>query len=276
MTPDVSQLPSLIRLLEDDSDLVRTEVTAALQQYGDQLNWLVDTLDPPVTDLDRTRLETIVLPGPGWLKHRWAALEDTPLTWDSLELRLGLLSRYIRGHGSVDDVTTSLDDITLDFQDSGPHKDVFDLGKFFYFYLGLAGNRHEYYDPENCDLYSVMMNGVGTSLSLSLVFLLASYRMRFHTEGCNHPSGFMVKAWHDDRLYLVDAFNYWTFFSERDIAGMDPDHSERLLASASTPCDLRDMLALFLENLASSYRFTNQPDRAALIESLPLPATAPA
>ena len=99
--------------------------------------------------------------------------------------------------------------------------------------------------------------------------------MGFHAEGCDHPEHFMVKTWHNDAFYLVDAFNYWTFYSERDIAGMDTDQSESLLNSACTPCTLRDMLHHFLTNLASSYRLANAPDRADLIASLPLPLADP-
>lgn len=57
---DPGQIPYLLRLFDDDSETVRRTVLDALAGYGEDLDELLDGLDPPLADKRRSDLHAAI------------------------------------------------------------------------------------------------------------------------------------------------------------------------------------------------------------------------
>lgn len=213
--PDLSQLPYLLQLLDDDSEIVRGAVSRELLQYGSELGEAIAALPEPMDRLRSARLATILSEGAREeLRLIWPCWFDVEDETERLELAMVLLADFqdhvetiLRGRPH-EPLGVLLDALTLHFRESGMPQDPRGLAEFLF--AGprrLRGAANDYFAPQNSNLRYVIEKGRGIPISLSAVFMLVGRRCGFTVGGCNWPGHFLARAEIDGRPYLIDCFN---------------------------------------------------------------------
>lgn len=139
--------------------------------------------------------------------------------------------------------------------------------------VGLAGNRHDYYDPRNSCLNDVIDRRVGIPISLAVLTIAVAGAAGIALEGVGFPGHFLVRYVGDDESFiLLDPF----FGSEILI---EADCRERLRATYGPHVDLeprymqpvseRQMVTRMLLNLKNIYlRRRDYPLALAVVDRL--------
>ncbi len=122
---------------------------------------------------------------------------------------------------------------------------------------GLAGNREDYYDPDNSFIDQVLARRVGIPISLSLVYVEVARRAGLRASGVGFPGHFLVRLDGDDQEYLIlDPFAGGRVLDLPDLERMldQVGWPRRVLQQGLLdPSPLRLILARVLTNLRSVY-----------------------
>src|SRR3954447_23989265 len=115
--------------------------------------------------------------------------------------------------------------------------------------VGFAGNRDDYYDPENSYLDSVLQRRVGIPLTLSIVLMEVGGRLRVPLVGVGMPGHFLVRPLQEEDTF-IDAFDGGTRLDRldcerrhREVQGGAAPFDERLLRPVGTWAVLARLLA---------------------------------
>ena len=143
--------------------------------------------------------------------------------------------------------------------------------------LQFRGNEDDYYDPRNCCLNSVLMRRLGIPITLSVVYMEVSRRLKRQVQGIGLPGHFIVSYEDAKARYWIDPFNRGRILSFADCcalakqtAGVDVRSNPAVLA----PVSKRQILVRILSNLKAIYLRGEAFDKArqvldVLIEAMP-------
>ena len=198
----VADLPYLIRLLDDDSEPVRTAVAERLREVSNLLGG----------DFDReiARQQIILTPAQARALRAfnsgrrrkefaaaWPRWRSANNEFDQIENALGMLSDYLRGRRPGDGAAmrSALDALGEAYLDAGSEPTVESLAAFLFGEGGrMRGNTLDYYAPENSDLAWVIDGGRGNPISLACVFMLVGRRVGLRIHGCNSARSLRMVA----------------------------------------------------------------------------------
>lgn len=205
---DKSQLPYLVRLLDDESPDIRDQIVRELLSYGPDLEAellrLEDVLPQKQLSAVRNVLsshrDTLGL-REAWL--RWPTMKDDG---ERLERGFQLLAQIQYGWTPPVRLQDLLDDLASDFVASGMAGDAIGLARFL-FTRRLRGNTEDYYDPLNSNLIHVLQTGRGLPISLASIYILVSRRVGLDVVGCSVPGHFLARGRLQGREVYFDCFN---------------------------------------------------------------------
>lgn len=284
---DPLQLPHILRLLDDESSFVRESVQKYLQGLGDNLEPLLDGIQPRLdAGIRRSALElalghaeaieypqhkqvaTETISPARWLEENWADWLGIADRWTQLETGLGILSGFISGTLDNNGVTEALDRLALEFELSEHEQNVLGLADFLFREKGLRGvQAPSYYAPANHDIRYVIEMGEGIPISLCCIFMLVGARLGFEIEGCNLPRHFMTRVKVRDQVFLMDCFNGGRLLTETEL--------RRTSIGATLPknfmkeeVDAPAILQRVLRNLQIAYSFSGDTERSELMQLL--------
>lgn len=227
---DRTQLPFLIKLLDDETPEVKERVVEALIAFGDELTVEIERQSIELDEEQRVLLQEVsTRRRRSWLQQRWQiclAIRDDK---EKLEAALGLLSEYDLGNAAAATLTALLDQLADDYRNSHVGTDVFTLSHYLFRTIGLSGcDQKEYYSPAASNIVSVIRRGRGLPISLACIYLLVGARLALDIEGCNVPNHFLARAVAGDRLILVDCFNGGTTLDVAELVPKGYDATEQL------------------------------------------------
>ena len=101
---------------------------------------------------------------------------------------------------------------------AGPHETMARLGHFLGHELGFVGNLHQYDDPRNSCLNTVLDRRVGIPISLSVVYLEIGWRLGLPLAGVGMPGHFLIKHTGDGHEIIADPFDRGRLLSAEDCA----------------------------------------------------------
>jgi hypothetical protein len=262
--PNAAQLPHVLKLLDDESSVVRHAVEAELLSYGSNLDSELNRLDAPPSARDLNMIRNILVTARGReLKERWPDLlhlEDDDLR---LELCLTVLSDFVSGHTCQDTLPALLDDLAARYRDRYGSGDAVQLARFLFTDTGLAGERDDYYNPVNSSLVHTIKKKRGLPISLSCIYILVGWRLDVLVRGINLPGHFITQAISDQGLILVDCFNQGRILEEEDILKTIPGE---ILESLTV--DSSVIIRRVLNNLANAYDLVNDEISRSLVLEL--------
>ncbi len=265
-----SELPSLLRLVDDPSPRVADKVAARLRALGEGIWNEIEAQGLSLSASQRASLERVLTPQIEpqsekatellWAQWRELRFERDETTF--LERSLWALSSWLRGESSRERGAELLDQLAGDFRASG-EDDAPALARFLFASGEMRGApASEFYGPRNSDLLFALERGVGLPITLACVFILVGARVGVPIEGCNFPGHFLAR----DRSgrSVFDPYNGGRLLSPREVATLRKAAPHEMSESASS----RGIIARVLRNLSVAFHHEGQGEASALMLSL--------
>ncbi|MBI4436633.1 MAG: hypothetical protein HY590_04395 [Candidatus Omnitrophica bacterium] len=253
--PDPKKLPYLLKLLEDESQLVQEAVLKELAAFGPSLEEELARLPEAMNAQKRQVLKTLLADDERkWLKQIWPSWFRLEGDREKLEAALTLLSEFQSGRHYPAKLKALLDVLSEEYQASTPQKDEATLADFLFKVKQLKGAEEDYYNPQNSNLIYVIEKKRGIPISLACVYILVGHRLGLNVEGCNFPGHFLARIRPEGHTIFVDCFNDGTFLEEKEILAMNTDSFQSLKEIFDADTDAETMMNRVLRNLVGAYQ----------------------
>ena len=103
----------------------------------------------------------------------------------------------------------------IDFR-AKPDQVLATINQYLYHDLGFRGNEQNYYEPDNSYLNRVIDRRTGNPISLCMVYLFLSRRLRLPVAGIGMPGHFLCRFQCSTDEWYIDAFNRGKLLSRSD------------------------------------------------------------
>jgi regulator of sirC expression with transglutaminase-like and TPR domain len=255
----IANLDNLLRLLDDDSEVVRKAVQEKLASMRPDLPLHLSRLERPLT-VEEDRLVSRMLDPvrrnellDSWMRWRWL---DSPAA--QLEEGLAQLSAFLAGWKvRAADLAPRLDALADEAFRDGGKMNARELAEWLFGKKGdpvrFRGNSKDYYAHQNSNLFWVLDTGLGNPISLCCLYRLIGHRHGLNIEGCNFPGHFLARIVSDNHLYLVDCFNRGRFMLASDVARHHPAANPGMDEIIREPASTDAILLRNLRNLEEAY-----------------------
>lgn len=254
--PDPKDLPHLIKLLSDESPVVREAVSNQLFNFGSRLETELGRLLPPLTEEEKERIHQILeLRHRSELQQKWTDWLRLPSGEIKLEKGLSLLSDFQNGPHYPQALTQLLDRLAEEFARTAKDTaDVLQLAQFLFKTKQLHGTQKDDYNPAHSNLVYVIENKEGIPISLACIYILVAQRLDLKVEGCNFPNHFLARIYTPNGMLLVDCFNGGKCYSAGEILEMLQENREALKAVLHIKADSESIMRRVLSNLIWAYQ----------------------
>lgn len=270
-----NHLPHIISLVDDESEEVRSHVFKDLSDYGTDLEMdLVEFSD--ILNVSNLKLIRPIIENNRreWLKANWKNWYSEFSELKKIEVAMDIISRFQLGVLQQSSLSVKLDIIAGNFMNLYPYGNELDLSYYLFRVLDLKGNKDEYYEPLNSNLYSAIENGTGLPITLVLIYILIADRVNLKVNGCNFPGHFLAKIDIDEEMLLIDCFNGGRIIFKSDLEDLSTESFDALITIVNTPISARTVLKRVLSNLVNAYKekgdVVNQQFFKELMLSTPL------
>lgn len=266
--PPSAHLSHLIKLLDDDSEVVRHAVQEELNGMRRELPMHIGSLETPLSADEEKLVAQLLEPArrteleETWMRWRWMEGPDA-----QLEEGLSQLSAFLNGWKSQSaDLAKRLDALTEEaFAEKG-RMDAHELAQWLFAsnngVTRFRGNSKDYYSPANSNLFWVLDTGLGNPISLCCLYRLLGHRFGLEIEGCNFPGHFLSRVKYRDKTWLVDCFNRGRFMLAADVAKHHPAANPGMEDLIHEPATAEATLLRILRNLDEAYeRLVMLPER---------------
>ncbi len=272
MALDEKALRSLVTLLEEEDPSSLALVRSKILGVGAAILPYLDEIRPAATPEMAIRLESVA----GELRFQdlrrdfvRLSLAKTP----DLEDGAMLISRF--GFADVDAAVYRawLDRVAAAVAaemppDAGIGESVRRLSNYLFQTLGVAGNETRYYDADNSYLSRVIDTRRGIPVTLTVLFLLLSRRLRLPVYGVGTPGHFLAGFKENGTSLFVDCFRGGQLMTLPEVKRMLVRNGYEWRADLGKPVGPREILARMLRNLISIYQKTGALDRADRLSTL--------
>jgi regulator of sirC expression with transglutaminase-like and TPR domain len=149
---------------------------------------------------------------------------------------------------------------------STPERDGRILAELLFEELGFAGERDDYYNPENSYLDKVMLRRRGIPISLSVLTMAIGERAGMDVEGVGFPGHFLVRVGGPAGVYQ-DPFNGGTLLDGNGLSRLAAEFlgaEMSLHPSYLDPVDTHTITIRMLANLKNAHRRRGDYARAML------------
>lgn len=270
----VSELPYLIRLLDDKDPAVMPVITERLSEFGGDISHDLAALGLHINTQEKKRLSDALAAGRReTLRNEWivpssgaVAMEDD---WESFENVLRQISDF-----SHDGVTlrASLSD-SLDLLVDEIRKDITnptanELRHWLFVSTKFTGVEKGGDEEKHFDLCQVIEARKGNPTSLGIMFMLVGYRMGAQVDGCNYPGHFLNKLSIKGELHLVDSFHKGRKFHLETLLSANPEISAKAKAAVLGSNHLGVILLRYIMEMQSTYRALGKDVDAELFSEL--------
>ncbi|MBZ0166382.1 MAG: transglutaminase-like domain-containing protein, partial [Candidatus Omnitrophica bacterium] len=200
---DPTQIPFLVKLLDDESPNIQHRVLKELDAFGPLLMSELRKISFPLSHLQKENLDHIFeRQQRASLRRLWPSWLHVEGTYPRLEAALSILSDYLTAYDYDTKLTFLLDDLADQYRKKYESKDPRVLAQFLFDDLGMQGNDEDYYNPQNSNLAFVINEKQGIPISLVSIYMLVGYRLGIPIEGCPFPGHFLARI----ELYGQNAF----------------------------------------------------------------------
>lgn len=267
---DPTQLPHLLKLLDDEAPETRRALSRAFSNFGPQLKDELDKLSPSPTDDQRHLLQWLLEEDHrNWVLDAWPAWTQKPEGVAKLEAGYELISRFQTRLTYDRRLPALLDTLADEYSKKRHEPEVRSLAEFLFKEYGLRGAKaQEFYDPLNSDLVYVIHEKRGLPISLATIYILIGDRLGLTVQGLNFPGHFLARVTSNDRPLIIDCFNGGKFFSEEEIIATHRGPEESLRRMLRSPADASTILSRVLRNLVAAYERAQRPENARFAGTL--------
>lgn len=281
---DPKNLPYLLRLLDDPSEVVRTVVARELSAFGPGLDASLNRLGVPPDSPRRKMIRELVQEHRrAWLRASWPRWNRLSEDKERLESALALIAAFQDGPCLTTDpapferfrlpLSERLDGLAREFRSyrspvGSAGTNAISLARFLFEVNGLAGDRTNYYSPYNSNLVRVIETRRGIPISLACIYILVGYRLAMPVEGCNWPGHFLARTILDGVPMVVDCFNRGQCQDEESFLKMQGPSRAAAKAVLAAPASAESIILRVLHNLLRAYQQSGERTNAQLMVEL--------
>ena len=269
-----TELPHLVRLLDDDNPIVRKTLSERFAECQGDVSSELDRLGIRLPEEDRTRLSNLLAPGRRrQIRNQWVVpqqgLDEGGADWESFEQLLRLLSELLHDGTSLrSSLPDAIDRIADEAVLNNAQGDEQSLCEFLFGSGRFRGDKEGFYSPSNADLLWIITNRKGNPIGLAVLAMLVGHRLNLDIGGCNFPAHFLAWITIEGNPHLVECFGGGRLISVDDVrdnsAVLTPD-SRRAIQG---PCTMRDILVRILRNLHLAFTQHDRVDDMGLTGDL--------
>lgn len=266
---DRTQLPFLVRLLEDDSPDVRDSVLNELASYGTELDEALASMGLQLTP-ERARLVKAHIVGKSRyvLRERWPEWTAVQGEKERLEAALIMLAEYMDNNARPGLTTQLLDQLAGEYSESAKTRTVRTLARYLFAVKKFSGAKDDYYEPQNSSLLYVLEERRGIPITLTCLYMLVGERVGLTIEGCNFPGHFLALGYDEETPVVIDCFNGGLVIDDKLLARYLDPVSVTVEELTRLKADTRTIVLRVLRNLINAYRAGGDPDNAKLMRDL--------
>lgn len=266
---DFKQLPYLLALLDDDSEVVHHAVVKALADMGPDLPEYIKRQAIVLSEKQREIVNHVFeIHNRHWLKNSWRDWLKPVNEKERLEAALSLLADFQTQRKSPVSTGILLDQLCGEFRQTHGYGDCLDLAEFLFETKGLRGAATDYYNPLNSNLMYVIQEKKGIPISLACCYILLGRRLGLDIEGCNLPGHFLARIVDRGQTVLVDCFNGGRLLNEKALISMNPGSAQAIRQTIQTTPDAKTIMKRVLSNLTYAYEQAGQPEDSRLMTEL--------
>jgi regulator of sirC expression with transglutaminase-like and TPR domain len=140
------------------------------------------------------------------------------------------------------------------------------INHYLFSELEFSGNEQNYYEPDNSYLNRVVDRRMGNPISLCLVYLFVSRRLRLPVTGIGMPGHFLVRFQSSTGDIYVDAFNRGKLLTKADCVKYLLHTSQGFQEGHLAPVTPRRILLRICSNLHQIYNQMDLPDETARLQ----------
>jgi regulator of sirC expression with transglutaminase-like and TPR domain len=267
-----SQRAALLTLLTDDDPVIYRKIRQKIIAYGPSASaWLRPhslSRDPVlrrraqeiVLRFDRQDADNVFL---GFCLNNGEQFDLEEGVWKLAQTQYPDIN--------VDGYRALLDSFAADIreklpEDSNPEHLLPVVNRYLFEDLGFTGNEQQYYEDENSYLNRVLDRRVGNPISLCLVYLLLSSRLRLPITGIGLPGHFVCRYQSSSAEIYIDAFNQGKLLTKADCIQYLLQGNYSVREDYLTPVSPRRLLLRICGNLHQIYLHLEQNESATRVQ----------
>jgi len=269
---DATEIRSLIKLLDDESEEIVTTVKGKLLDKGIEIIPFLEealAVSPVLQERIRSIIHGLTT---AEVRRQFEELSHGEQSDIDLEMGVSTLARF--GYPSEDlrwcskllDQFAQELDSKLDTHDD-PLDIISNVTSFLSSEKGFKGNIEDYYNPENSYINRVLERRTGLPISLCVVYLLVAKRLNIPLFGVGMPGHFLLKYQVGEKEIFLDPFRGAKLLSRADcrdfIEATGYGFREEFLSTVTN----RQILERMIRNLILAYRQRGEVHRIPSLES---------
>jgi regulator of sirC expression with transglutaminase-like and TPR domain len=268
----LGQISSLIKLLTDRDEFVRSSVRDQLVELGEDALPFLEIATRGDDDALRIQaniaIQNIL---PQKLAEKFRQLAQKGLGQDiDLETGMMLIMEFGYPDSSPEECSQKLDDLAQKFADTlkpeaKPPEIVAAFTHFLFQENGFKGNKDNYQNPDNSFINKVLDNKTGLPITLSAICVLLAKRLNLPIVGVGMPGHYIVKYSLPIEPIYFDPFHQGRRLTKKECIQIVEQfgHSfEEHFLSQSTQ---RETLIRMLNNLIQVYNNSNETKKADIL-----------
>lgn len=268
-TAQVSKLEALLRLLDDDSPLVRKAVARELQTYGADIARHVHEQRILLNPVEWDTLRAILFDAYQIeLRNSWPLWSKEETDTARLESALGMLARFQNGPQYRPALTESLNQLSEEYVASTTEVGYATLARFLFSEKKIRCMEEADEDVDASNLSYVIEQKVGLPISLVCLYILMGHRHGLQINGCNWPGSFYARFRENDRLYVVDCGAGGLVLEADELLRLQGPSREAAEAVLTLDIDAATLVRRVLSNLAFAYRREGNTESSLLMLDL--------
>ena len=202
---EFSNLPHLLKLLDDDSEDVRSKIEEELLAYGPSLREQLMRLPEEDVRKHRGRLDRLLIHQQSQhLRIQWPKWMGLQGCAARLEEACGLLAYYLSGLSYRKTLRELLLGLAEDFRKTYPQGDEEDLARFLFWERPLRPLSGPHRHPQGANLVAVLDNRQGTDLSLCCIYILVGQYCGFVIEALLLSGRVLARLGYQGKTVILD------------------------------------------------------------------------
>lgn len=274
MVPPGSDIPALLKLLDDEHPPVRAAVKQRLASFGPEMERTLALHAPADLNVEPLIAQAVRLRSEFFrdkLLSDWRTWMEQPSCILKVEEGLTLLADYFSETDTTSDdvpanpgIRARLNELAALLLSIAPQPDFRDLAAFLFASGRFQGNEDDYYAAANSNLDRVLRDRRGNPILLACVMILVGARTGIDMGGCNFPAHFLARheSPDDGVLYLIDCFNGGKILSADLLIRHQPFVVPEIDRVVHTPATAEIIMSRVLRNLDHAFeREGNAPEQ---------------
>ena len=267
---DHSQLPFLIKLLDDESEGTQTALQTAFEKFKGDISDGVASLAIDLSPEDRFKISALLHSGRrARLAQEWLVPSHLDDDWESFEHLLRILCDFMHdGIALRSSLSDNLDILADDVERRIASLTVNKLRKYLFEDSLFSGPKEDYYALYHSDLCYALETGKANPISLCMIFQLVAQRLDLEVTACNYPGHFLARVHFDNKAHLVDCYNQGRLIPVEELLIENKTLSNEAKFAIHHPAPPRVILHRVLRNMEHAFHLQSKTEDVLLLQKL--------